>query len=226
MDGFGWSVLVAALGVAAVHTLLGPDHFLPFVMLGRARSWSTWRTVGVTALCGTGHVLGSVLLGGVGIALGVAVGSLEQVESIRGDLAAWMLLAFGFAYLIWGVRHALRRARGPTVHVHARGDHGHTHRDAPGSRATVLVLFLVFVLGPCEPLIPLFMVPASRGRWGLALAAALLFGVVTIATMVTATLLARTGLRRVPSPLTERWSHALAGAVIAASGAAILTLGL
>ena len=34
-----WMVLAAAaLGV--VHTLLGPDHYLPFIFLSRARGWS------------------------------------------------------------------------------------------------------------------------------------------------------------------------------------------
>ena len=33
MEGAYWSLLAAAAGVALIHTLLGPDHHLPFIIL-------------------------------------------------------------------------------------------------------------------------------------------------------------------------------------------------
>ena len=80
------ALTAASLGV--LHTLLGPDHYLPFVMMGRAGRWSRAKTVLVTLACGVGHVLSSVVLGGVGIALGVAVARLQWLESVRGQIAA------------------------------------------------------------------------------------------------------------------------------------------
>jgi hypothetical protein len=82
----------------------------------------------------------------------------------------------------------------------------------------------VFVLGPCEPLIPLVMVPASRGRLALAVFVALLFATITILAMVAVTLVGMSGLRAVRIIALERWGHGLAGGVIAASGLAILLL--
>ena len=41
-----------AASIGVVHTLLGPDHYLPFVALARTRRWSTARTAAVTAACG------------------------------------------------------------------------------------------------------------------------------------------------------------------------------
>ncbi len=234
MDGFSWSLVVAAAGIALTHTILGPDHYVPFAMLARARRWSLTRTSTVTVLCGLGHVLSSLALGGLGLALGVAVGRLEQVEGVRGSLAAWALVAFGLAYGVWGTRRALRRSRGleahahaDHVHVHAHGHEPHAHeRNREGSRLTFWTLFAVFVLGPCEPLIPLFMLPASRGRWGVAAATAIVFGVVTLATMVGLTLLQIAGMERLGLGRFERWSHSMAGGVIAASGLAIIFWGL
>ena len=52
-----------AATIGFVHTVTGPDHYLPFVVIGRARNWRLKRTLGVTVLCGIGHVLGSVALG-------------------------------------------------------------------------------------------------------------------------------------------------------------------
>ncbi len=42
-------LLIAALSVAFFHTLVGVDHYLPFVVLGRARRWSMRKVVAITA---------------------------------------------------------------------------------------------------------------------------------------------------------------------------------
>jgi hypothetical protein len=226
-------VLVAAGGVAFLHTLLGPDHDLPFIVMAKARSWSMTRTLIVTAACGLGHVASSIVLGGLGVVFGVAVARIEGVEGGRGDLAAWALVAFGMAYAVWGLRQALRKKKGIEthehhghIHLHSHGNAAHSHEHGMGSNLTFWALFLIFVLGPCEPLIPLFVLPASRGDWGLAAATATVFTVVTLATMLGLTAAALVGAKELRLGPLERWSHALAGTVVAASGLAILFLGL
>ena len=227
-------LLATAASIGFIHTVLGPDHYLPFVVMGRARGWSVTRTVTITGLCGVGHVLGSVLLGLIGAALGVALGSLEAVEAVRGELAAWLLVGFGVAYFAWGLRLAVRRR--PHTHLHLHGDgraheHSHDHRDAhshvhDGKSLTPWVLFVIFVLGPCEPLIPVLMYPALEMGHVEVLAVATVFGLVTVLTMVAAVLLASWGLRMVRLEPLARWSHAMAGAMIALSGLAIQILGI
>lgn len=243
VDAFSWSLILATAGVAITHTLFGPDHYLPFIMLARARHWSRTRTVLVTALCGFGHILSSLLLGAIGLAAGSALAHIEKLEGMRGDWAAWSLFAFGIAYLVWGVRRAIRtrsgiaaHSHGIGVHIHTHGDHVHAHPanspsgtgDNTSSRSvlTFWSLFIIFVLGPCEPLIPLFVLPASRGRWDLAILTGAIFGFLTISLMVAVTIFALVGLKHLNFGRLERWSHAMAGAVIALSGAAVLFLGL
>ena len=211
----------------------GPDHYLPFIVLARARGWNLSRTLLVTATCGVAHVLSSLTLAGLGVLLGVTVAGMERWEQGRGGAAGWLLVALGLAYGAWGLRHALRRRGGWAlhahtghVHVHRRGDEPHRHSNPTrGSRLTFWTLLTVFVLGPCEPLVPVFMLPASRGRWGLAVVVALLFGALTVGAMVALTLLGLAGLRPLRVRTLEPWSHSLAGGAIAASGLAILLLG-
>src|SRR5262249_21416897 len=160
--------------------------------------------------------------------LGLAVARIEHIEGTRGDWAAWGLVVFGAAYALWGTRKALRRGRdiephahGSHVHIHSHARGGHHHHEGEGPDAareaaiarrmvTFWTLFAVFVLGPCEPLIPLFVLPASRGRWGVAAAAAVIFGVVTVATMASVTLAGLAGLERFSLRGLERWAHAMA----------------
>jgi len=233
----GLLVLTAA-SIGFVHTLLGPDHYLPFVAMSAARNWTTRRTLWVTTLCGLGHVLGSVAIGAVGIAIGVSLHRLEWLEGLRGDAAAWLLTGFGLAYLAWGLKKARRSRPHTHEHVHADGtlhrhehghEGGHLHPHADVRRAqsiTPWALFVIFVLGPCEPLIPVLMYPASQHSvWGT-MAVVLAFGAATLATMLTVVYLAQHGLKRLPIDSAERYSHALAGAALSLCGLGIVFLGL
>jgi nickel/cobalt exporter len=240
-DSFG-VLAVTAASLGFIHTVFGPDHYLPFIVLAKARSWSMARTTAITLLCGLGHVLSSVVLGMVGIAVGIAVFKLEGVESARGDIAAWLLFIFGFAYLAYGIHRAVRgrphaheHVHGPGAeheHVHVHGDeHVHVHGDEHADKLTARdtsawILFIVFVFGPCEPLIPLIMYPASQAHWSQALAVGLLFSAVTIATMTAIVLAGVYGLSFVRMKGVARYSHAAAGFVIATAGALVLFAGL
>ncbi len=229
-------ILFSALSIGFIHTLVGPDHYLPFVMVSKARNWNTAKTQTITFFCGVGHVLGSVLLGAVGVALGVALKHLELVESIRGELAGWLLIAFGLIYGAWGIRQSRRSATHshphlhngdsqPHVHSHNHfGSHTHVHDDKKS--ITPWALFVIFVLGPCEPLIPLLMYPAAAGHWSDVWLVAGAFGLVTIGTMMGMVALLSGGLNLIRLDFIERYMHATAGFIIAASGMAINFLGL
>ena len=240
------ALLFTAATIGFLHTLLGPDHYLPFVAMARAGGWSLRKTVLVTLLCGTGHVLGSAALGAIGIAIGLALFTLEAVERVRGDLAGWLLLAFGLVYFVWGIRRAVRHQPHTHWHAHADGtvhshDHVHAgehlHVHAPAARkrrlrssrsdtatpdtVTPWILFVVFLFGPCEPLIPLLMYPAAVGdRTGVILVT-VVFGLTTLTTMAAAVVLARLAIGSRGFGRFERYSHALAGLVLLMCGAAV-----
>lgn len=215
-------LLVTAASIGFLHTILGPDHYLPFIVMAKAREWTTGKTARVTFLCGLGHVLSSVVLGFAGVLLGIEVFKLESIEAARGDWAAWLLLAFGFTYMVWGVHRALRNR--PHSHTHAdEDDHRHDH----GKKLTPWVLFTIFVFGPCEPLIPILMYPAatSAGLGYTALVAGV-FSIVTIGTMMSLVLSASLGLKILPMRGLQRYSHAIAGFAVLLCGGAIKFLGL
>ncbi len=225
-----------AASIAFVHTVLGPDHYLPFVAMARARRWSVAKTTWVTLLCGLGHVLSSVVLGLAGVFVGMKVLELEALEGLRGTFAGWLLIGFGFAYLVWGLHRAVRKRSHRHEHRHADGtihDHVHSHRDehthvhdAARRDITPWVLFTIFILGPCEPLIPILMYPAANSGAGSVFLVAGVFGVVTIATMLAIVGLSTWGVRFASLGRFERYGHAVAGTVICLSGLAVQLLGL
>jgi nickel/cobalt exporter len=230
-----WSLGGAAFSVGLLHTLLGPDHYLPFVAMSRAGGWSIRKTLLITTLCGVGHVGSSLLLGLLGIALGTAVNRLEGIEESRGTLAAWLLIGFGLAYLTWGIVRAVRGRTHTHEHVHSdgtvhmhphehHGGHLHAHDTDPApkpERMTPWILFTIFIFGPCEPLIPLVMYPAAENSvWGVAVVT-LLFSLATLLTMILAVRLLIGGFNLLRFSAWGRFSHALAGGVVLVCGMAV-----
>ena len=227
---------ISAALIGVLHTLLGADHYLPFIVMSRARKWSIPQTAWITVLCGVGHVLSSVVLGLVGVAVGVSITKLEFIEGLRGGIAAWLLIGFGSAYFLWGLRKAVKSIPHSHIHNHRDGerhDHDHQHEQEhshvhpkAGRTLTPWILFVIFVFGPCEALIPLLMYPAARlGFSGMILVTAI-FGIVTIATMTFLVLIGVWGFNLVRFKQLERYMHAISGAMIALSGLAIQALGL
>ena len=236
------ALCLTAATLGLVHTLLGPDHYVPFVAMAKVGRWLMRKTMIVTALCGVGHVAGSIMIGALGIAIGWGLGGLEAFEAGRGSLAGWLLLGFGMAYAAWGLHRAVRKRTGGHLHVQTNGattyhhhDHdgehrhetGHDREDRYAARGTMTpwVLFTIFVFGPCEPLIPVLMYPAAKqSAWSIALVS-LVFAIFTIGTMLTVVTLGVTGLAHVQIRGLARYGHVVAGMTIAACGAAV-TLGL
>ena len=122
-------LLVSAISIGFLHTILGPDHYLPFILLAKARGWSVTKTAWITGICGIGHVTGSILLGLLGIFLGIGLDKLNLIESHRGSIASWLLIAFGFVYFIWGIRRAIKNKPHEHWHTHSNGTlHVHEHK--------------------------------------------------------------------------------------------------
>ncbi|MDH5618172.1 MAG: hypothetical protein OEZ11_05990 [Gammaproteobacteria bacterium] len=229
-------LLVTAASVAFLHTVLGPDHYLVFTAMGKARAWSLAKTLRITLICGLGHVLGSIAIGTVGILAGAQLASLVEIEGVRGSLAAWALLAFGLMYFAWGLRQAGRAHRHSHLHVHKdvvhdhehdhHTDHSHVHDADSRNSLTPWAVFIIFVLGPCEALIPLFMYPAAQQSASLIVAVAVVFSTITVATMLACVAVTMIGLEKLRLPATGRYAHAVAGASVLACGALISLFGL
>lgn len=232
-------LLLTAASIGFLHTLTGPDHYLPFIVMSKARNWNTGKTLWITFLCGLGHVGSSIVIGIIGIALGFGVKKLEIVESFRGNLAAWAFVIFGFIYFLWGLWKALKGKPHKHVHLHSNGSihvhehqhlriptHTHCHHNKTPINLTPWILFTIFVLGPCEPLIPLLMYPAAKIHIGAIVFVAVIFSIITIATMMVIVVLTMRGLNFLPMKVLGKYMHALAGAAICLSGCAIVFLGL
>ena len=104
----------------------------------------------------------------------------------------------------------------------------HTAEDAAGNQRSLAgwAIFIVFVLGPCEPLIPILMFPAAKESLAGLVAVTFVFAAVTVLTMLFAVALSLWGLKSLRLPSMERYSQAIAGGTITLCGLSIAVLGL
>ncbi len=201
-DSFS-ALIISTITIGIVHAF-APDHWLPFVMIGKAQKWTKPRLSLVAFIAGLGHVGSSILLGAIGILAGVASIHLEGIESTRGEIGVYLLIGFGVAYALWGLKNA-------------RHHHSHMPDLSKKKVVTVWTLFAVFVLGPCEPLIPLMFLATAYGWAGIATVAGV-FGAVTLVMMVGQSLLGYSGFQLIKHSFAEKFSHAMAGGTIALTG--------
>jgi sulfite exporter TauE/SafE len=228
-------LLMSAASLGVIHTLLGPDHYLPFIVLSKARNWSRPRTLWITFISGVGHVAGSVILGLIGIGMGISLSKLESIESSRGSLVGWMLIAFGLLYTAYGIYKYVKRG----AHIHLPAflrprsiRHADLHLDVKelekedAGRLTPWILFLIFVFGPCEVLIPMLIYPAANQSGLGVFLVALVFGIATVGTMMLVVFLGYQGLSMVRLKGREHQLHLFAGMVILLAGAGMQFMGL
>jgi len=207
-----WALALAAASVGALHSL-APDHWVPFAALARARRWSAGKTARITLACGLGHVTVSAALGTLAVVLGLAALQIwgQRLESVAGLL----LIGFGLAYGIWGLRKAMREK------LHA---HSHVAVDDP-SRLTAWTLFLLFSADPCVAVMPILFAAAPLGVWP-AIAVVLTYELATLAAMLPLVLFSRAGAATLSWHWLEHYGDGAAGGVIAAVGVAVVLLGI
>ncbi|MBI4343051.1 MAG: hypothetical protein HY599_06760 [Candidatus Omnitrophica bacterium] len=208
------ALVVSAVSVAFFHSL-APDHWLPFVALAKSSRWSMAKLGWVALFAGIGHVASSLLLGFIGLWAGLAIHHFKGIEAWRGSLGVWLLIGFGVAYILWGLKHA---------------QHHHPHISVEEAVKVYAVrrmwmLFAIMVFGPCEPLIPLMFVASERGMptvWAIGG----MFSVVTVAMVVGQSCLSYAGVRLISAPWMERYAHALTGLAILLTALFVMVAGV
>ena len=225
------TLMLSTIAISCLHTATGPDHYLPFIVLSRSQKWTITKTIFITIICGLGHILSSVGVGLIGVVLGWQLSNLSWFEAHRGNIAAWCLLGFGVAYLLYG----LWRARKNKLHKHfdiMNEDvyvYEHSHGDVVASKnrvkVTPLVLFAIFVMGPTEPLLPLLFYSGAQRSYLEIMIIIIVFSLCTVLTMLTMVLLGIYGYSFYDTEKLEKYVHAIGGLVITVCGVGMLFLG-
>ena len=221
--------LTAASATAALHALI-PDHWLPFVLMGRARRWSMAKTLALASASGALHVVLAVLLGlltyilgrGGAEALAHRVGESLEVLSSAG------LALFGFIY---GAASWQRERKYHPAHSHGHAGahsasedthhHGHLLERWFKGRLTGLTLVVVIGVSPCALAFPILLASAASLGFSGVLFVSVGFGLATTATTLAVTLVGSLSARRLDFPFLTRYGDLISGVLIGLVGTAV-----
>ncbi len=229
MTSSGPALLAAAAGVGFGHAIL-PDHWVPLAVLGRTRRYPLSRVARLSGLAGVAHVLVSIVLGAVIIAVGLQFRS--TIQNAQDTIIGCILIATGFGFLVLEIsghghshehEHEHGGEHGHDHHDHDHDDHDH---DEPARRgiqglAAVMVPFGA-AASPDLTILPVFLAAATAGA-ATAIGCLVIFAAVTIGTIVGLTLAATRGGYEIRGQWLERWGNVFTALVLVVIGALILT---
>jgi hypothetical protein len=213
------AAVIAAAGVGFGHAIL-PDHWAPLAVLGRTHRYPLRKVARLSGLAGVAHVLVSIVLGGVIVAIGLQFRS--TVEHAQNAIVGSLLIATGVAFLVVELTGHGHPHPHPHTHTHA---HAHTHEHAHdhGSRSSLLAVMVPFgaAASPDLTILPVFLAATAAGA-GAAIGALIAFAVATIATITALTVFAAAGGYQVRGEWLERWGNAFTAGVLLVIGALVL----
>jgi nickel/cobalt transporter (NicO) family protein len=218
------ALIAAAAGVGFGHAIL-PDHWVPLAVLGRTHRYPLSKVARLSGLAGIAHVLISIALGAVIIAIGLQFRSTVQnaQDTIIGCLLIATGLGFG-AFELFGPGHSHDHPHG---HEHsddhdsdANDEHSPERRGVRGL-AAIMVPFGA-AASPDLTILPVFLAATTAGV-ATAVGSIVIFAVVTIGTIVGLTLIAAKGGYQIRGEWLERWGNAITAVVLIVIGGLVLT---
>jgi nickel/cobalt exporter len=226
------TIALTGFGVAFFHAAI-PTHWLPFVLAARAQRWNHAKTLGITALAGTGHVFFTAVLGLLIAWFGIV---------LNKSVGIWFPWVAGAALLLLGSFYLYRQLSGKGhAHHHLFCGHEHVHvgeleheahhhaapiphrHGASSDRVAITSLLMLLTFSPCEAFLPIYASGVQYGWTGFALLTAIL-SVGTVAGMILFTSLTLAGVQRVNLGILERFESGIIGVLLCAVGVLIIVL--
>ncbi len=243
------ALLAAAAGVGFGHAVL-PDHWVPLAVLGRTRRYPLAKVARLSGLAGVAHVLISLVLGTLIIVVGLQFRS--AVQSAQAAIIGGLLIATGVGFLAMELAghghhhdddhhhdHAHDEHDRPPDHGHDTADHGHDTADhgrgpadhgpgpSSGERRGLRGVVAVMVpfgaaASPDLTILPVFLAATTAGV-ATAVGSLVVFGAVTIATIVSLTVMAARGGYQIRGQWLDRWGNGVTAGVLLVIGALVIT---
>ncbi len=229
MDSTSIFLLLGVAGVVAIFHSLLPDHWVPLAVVARTQRWSLFHVGRMALLAALGHVITSLILGGL-IAL-IGLQFQHEIETQQGHIVGIVLVLTGIIFLIWGLV-----GHGPHGHNHGEGhvhDHGlgemqddsHEHKysfrkEQPLVKrlAAITVPFGV-AASPDLTILPVTLAASALGR--VAVVGVLsVFAVFTIATFIALTVIATMAGYQIKGDWLEENANTITSLVLIAIGIA------
>ena len=192
------TLTLSVIGVSLVHSVM-PQHWLPFVLVGRRKNWNHRRMLFWLFLGAGAHMLSTIAIGLVMGYLGHQID--EKWEHLHGLIPGIVLIAFGAGYFF---------------------SHFHKHFEV-SERMQGGALVAMLGLSPCLAVAPFFLIVGPQGLKTLIVMAAFM-AVASVSAMVMMGWLASRGLNRVKLNWLEHNESRVMGTLLVVLGISFILI--
>jgi nickel/cobalt transporter (NicO) family protein len=237
-------LLVAAGTVGFLHSVM-PDHWVPLAVVARTQRWTIMHTARISLLASIGHVLTSIILGGIIAVIGLQFRSTFETQ--QGHIVGIILVLTGVGFAVWGLSghgHHHDHDRDVAHHHGPRPEHqdddhdkdwpsydhlgqpvGRWHGTADDSQSLARRLAGIAVpfgaaASPDLTILPVFLAASALGI-GTVIGVLTSFSVVTLATFVVLTVAATLAGYQIRGDWLEKNGNAITAIVLVVIGAAV-----
>ena len=192
-----FTLLAGSAALSFFHALI-PSHWLPILAVSKHANWSGSKTLRITLLIGSAHVLSTIALGFAIAALGASLAN--RVEAFTRWFSPLMLFLLGAFY----------------VYQHYYHHHFHLHQQE--SRwGIVASLAISMFFSPCLEIEGYFLAAGPYG-WPFVIKIALVYAITSVVGMVIWMQLAYHGMRKMDWHAWEHSAGLVTGILLIASG--------
>lgn len=200
---------LSAAFVGFIHSL-SPGHWLPVVLIVKARKWDLAQAALGAFIAAAGHIFVSVGLGFIGLVIGKEFFApyLHELEEHSGMI----LIFFGLAYAVYS----------RFSHRHC---HGHEHHGPDPRKSGKAPYVFLFGLGfsPCFAVLPVFATAIGAGS-GVLFLCMFAFAIGVVVALVGGSLLVSRRLVKLDHPVFEHHGDLITGLGVAAMGLVLVLL--
>ena len=196
-------IIFGSLVLSTIHAAI-PNHWIPFVVIGKAESWSRMETLRLTAVAGGAHISSTIL---VGIVVGLIGYKLSSTYEFMIRIAAPLILIFlGFGYVLMDLIG------------HHHDDPLEINRVPRRSKLTIAVsLGIAMFFSPCIEIEAYYLIASSFGWTGILLVS-MVYMIVTLVGMILLVDLGVKGAEKVRFHLLEHHEKGVMGAIMLVLG--------
>ncbi len=124
-------IIIGSFLLSILHAMI-PNHWIPLIAIGKSEKWTRRQLLSITAMVGSAHTLGTII---IGIAIGLVGYNLsESYQFITQIATPIVFVALGIVFIILDLK--------------STGAHHHVHIEEISHRPRLAIIFPCAV--PCS----------------------------------------------------------------------------
>ena len=196
-------IIIGSFLLSILHASI-PNHWIPLIAIGKSEKWTRRQLLSITAMVGSAHTLGTII---IGIVVGLVGYNLSSSYRFITQIATPIV------FVVLGIIFVI-------IDLRSTGAHHHVHIEKMSQRPKLSIVFSLccaMFLSPCIEIVVYYLPAGSQGIPGIIIVS-LVYLVVTVSGMILLVDLGRKGIEKIKWHFLDHHEKLVTGFVLIAFG--------